>query len=116
MLLFNKVSLAGNPKSPVARLNLACQSKGQEQIITIKAKYQGYQGKESWAEKEVAQKKTGGYEEAKKAPKRKESILKVMENSVSFGSLKRPQALAAKALEEDENSAMRGALEGVLRI
>ena len=65
--------LAGNPKSPVAPTKLGMPIKGIEQIITIKAKYQGYQGK-NHGQKRSRPKKTEDTKRAKKAPAAKKAF------------------------------------------
>jgi hypothetical protein len=112
LLLFNKVSLAGNPKSPVAPTTLGMPIHKNESKSKLPSPKRDTKGSSSPG---------GRNKKNKTSPKKKKTKKSAGDQEksrVSFDEAleEDTQALAAKAEEEDEEAAIRGALEGVLNL
>jgi hypothetical protein len=110
LLLFNKVSLAGNPKSPVAPTKLGLPVHENKLNTKSPSPKRAIKGGSSPDGKKKNVKISSKKKKAKKEKSKK--------SSVSFDGVleEDEQALAARAEEKDEEAAIRGALEGVLHL
>lgn len=99
MLLFNKTSLAGNPKSPVARLDQSLPVGGKSSISGPKI--------QSTRKKSPTSKRTS------KGPHQGDGRTASKKHEVSF---EEKEGNSAENGDENKDDAIRGALEGVLNL